>query len=290
MTDPIAVLRAHGGVARWRTLINSGVSSSSLGRAVETEQILHCGYGVYSLPQASQRRREMYLAGGAAACLTAAQDRGFWVLSTPTKPHLAIDRGGTVPGFIKHRAKLPLSDLDVLLQVLRCAEPLEALVVLTSAVRQRRVQLPELQLRIRGQRDQKARSVLARVDVHAESPLEVASRYRLEEAGFVVSSQVFLAGMGRMDQCVNGVLALELMGKEFHLSESDFTEDLRRFNMYTLRGFPVLRVGYALVVHRPAEFVDLVRRALNRIYHDAASEKLHPGESEHSLGSSSWSQ
>lgn len=71
--------------------------------------------------------------------------------------------------------------------------------------------------------------------------------------------------MGRMDQLINGVLALELMGKESHLSAKAFEEDLRRFNQYTTAGVPVMRVGYALVVHRPVEFLALVRRALAKI-------------------------
>lgn len=190
---------------------------------------------------------------------------GLVVLETPDKPHISVDHGRPVPDAVKHRSKLPLSALDVVLQVLHCAPELDALVVLCSAIRAKQVSVQDLADRLLGQRSVKARAVLQRLDPHAESVLEVASRFHCENAGFMVASQVYLPGMGRADQLINGVLALELMGKEFHLSVRDFAEDLRRFNAYTTAGVPILRVGYAQVIHRPAEFIALVQRALAAI-------------------------
>ncbi|WP_157874136.1 hypothetical protein [Psychromicrobium lacuslunae] len=292
MTDPVQIIRELGGGARWKTLMLAGISRAALAHDVEAKRIINYGSGVYGLPGMSTARFQMLRGNAESACFTAAKERGFWVLKQPNQPHVSANNNKKLIGFVKHRAKLPLSDIDVVLQVLRCAprssvrrpsnsgqQPgqashraafdeiteLDAIVVVTSAIRMKRCTLNELNERLSRRTDVRARELLKRIDPHAESPLEVASRFHLENAGFVVTSQVYLPGMGRMDQCINGVLALELMGKEFHLAEQSFNEDLRRFNQYTVAGFPVLRVGYAQVVHHPTEFVDLVRRAMSAL-------------------------
>lgn len=265
MANVVEILKNSGGCGRWKHLRQAGVSATTLQLAVNTGQVVRYARGVYGLPNINSLRVAMHRSGGMSACLSAANERGWWVLNIPEKPHISVDRGGPLDEFVKHRSKLPLTDLDVVLQVLLCAPELDALVVVTSAVRQKRVLLAELLARLQGQRHGKARAIVGRIDSHAESVLEVASRYHLENAGFVVSSQVYLPGMGRMDQLINGVLALELMGKEYHLSPEAFAEDLRRFNRYTVSGVPVLRVGYVQVVHRPEEFIALVRQALDTI-------------------------
>ncbi|MBQ1443116.1 MAG: type IV toxin-antitoxin system AbiEi family antitoxin domain-containing protein [Renibacterium sp.] len=265
MADPVAVLNRMAGCGRWRDLLLAGVPESALRRAVESGAVVRHGSGVYALPGTSQQRIAVYRAAGVPACLNAAQDRGWWILQPPTTPHIAVDHGRPVPEVIKHRSRLPLSALDIVLQVLHCAPELDALVVLCSAIRTKEVSIQEVAQRLCGQRSAKARSILQRFDPHSESVLEVASRFQLENAGFIVASQVYLPGLGRMDQLIDGVLALELMGKEFHLSAAAFEEDLRRFNQYTVSGVPVLRVGYAQVIYRPAEFIALVRQALATI-------------------------
>ncbi|MDN5667574.1 MAG: type IV toxin-antitoxin system AbiEi family antitoxin domain-containing protein [Renibacterium salmoninarum] len=180
MADPVAVLNRMAGCGRWRDLLLAGVPESALRRAVESGAVVRHGSGVYASPGTSQQRIAVYRAAGVPACLNAAQDRGWWILQPPTTPHIAVDHGRPVPEVVKHRSRLPLSALDIVLQVLHCA--------------------PE-----------------------------------------------------------------ELMGKEFHLSAAAFEEDLRRFNQYTVSGVPVLRVGYAQVIYRPAEFIALVRQALATI-------------------------
>ncbi|WP_394942074.1 hypothetical protein [Psychromicrobium sp. YIM B11713] len=265
MADPVEVLAAQHGGARWKLLTERGVSSSQLAAALRKGRVVRFGYGVYGLPGISKTRVETLRHGGTVACLSAAQERGFWVLIPPDLPHIALDRGEPTPGFIRHRAKLPLSDSDVVIQVLRCADEVQALVVLTSAVRQSRVSLSELLQRLKGKRDAKLRALIRRCDPHAESALEVASRFHLENAGFVVASQVYLPGLGRMDQYIDHALALELMGKQYHLNDRAFAEDLRRFNLYTVAGVPVLRVGFAVVVYRPEEFIALVGRAMETV-------------------------
>lgn len=265
MADPVDALNRMGGCCRWRGLVLAGVSESSLRRAVMAGAVVRYGFGVYGLPQLSELRIAVYLAGGVPACLSAAKDRGWWVLEPPAKPHISADHGRPMPDVVKHRSRVPLSTLDVVAQVLHCAPELDALVVLCSAIRSKQVSVQDVADRLGGQRSAKARAILQRLDTHAESALEVASRFHCENAGFIVASQVYLPGMGRIDQLINGVLALELMGKEFHLSPQDFAEDLRRFNAYTTAGVPVLRVGYAQVIYQPAEFIALVRRALATI-------------------------
>ncbi|MHA7217629.1 hypothetical protein ACX80L_01935 [Arthrobacter sp. MDT1-48-3] len=47
------------------------------------------------------------------------------------------------------------------------------------------------------------------MDPHAESILEAVARYHLLRAGFQISSQVHIPGVGRLDLVVDGVLGIE---------------------------------------------------------------------------------
>ncbi|WP_041684601.1 type IV toxin-antitoxin system AbiEi family antitoxin domain-containing protein [Renibacterium salmoninarum] len=135
MADPVNVLKTMGGSSRWKTLMRVGVSQSTLRNAVKSGAVVRYGFGIYGLPGLPKLRIAMHQADGVPACLSAAEELGWWVLHQPKIPHIAVDHGRQVPYFIKHRARLPLSALDVIVQVLDCAPELDALVVLCSAIR-----------------------------------------------------------------------------------------------------------------------------------------------------------
>lgn len=91
------------------------------------------------------------------------------------------------------------------------------------------------------------------------------ARYWLQRAGFHVESQVNIPGMGHIDLMVDGKLGIETDGAGFHMDRASFEEDRRRWNVTTRRGIPILVVSYPLLLNRPAEFIAMVREALDRL-------------------------
>lgn len=115
-----------------------------------------------------------------------------------------------------------------------------------------------------GQRDRTALNIVNRIDPHSQSIIETVARYHLLGAGYSVQSQVYVRGVGRLDLYIDGLLGLEVDGRQFHSGSAEFAEDRRRWNLLTVEGIRVLRVTYSFLVDRPEEFLELVRRALSR--------------------------
>ncbi|WP_297343588.1 alkaline phosphatase family protein [Amnibacterium sp.] len=86
--------------------------------------------------------------------------------------------------------------------------------------------------------------LLGDLDSRAESGLESVVRFRLRAVGFRMESQVVIPGVGRVDELVEGRLALELDGREHHLTEAAFEEDRRRDMELAARHYLHLRFTY----------------------------------------------
>ena len=70
--------------------------------------------------------------------------------------------------------------------------------------------------------------------------------------------------VGRVDCLWRGArLMVELDGRRFHGSHGDRAADRRRDNRLMAQGWRVLRFGWEDLVQRPAEVVELIRRALD---------------------------
>ncbi|THJ68368.1 hypothetical protein E8P82_00140 [Arthrobacter echini] len=262
--DVVDVLTKLGGVARTRELVAAGASTSALARACSGELIVRAARGIYALPGGNGDLLAARCSGAELSCISAAQQRGLWVLRPPTLLHVSVDHGRFVPSsrLRLHRARLPLSTLSICIQCARCVPQLDALCVVESAVVLGLVDLAELRTAAGSRRAGALRHVIELIDPHSQSVLETVARYHLVEAGFTVASQVHVGGVGRIDLFVDGVLGIEADGREFHSERREFEEDRRRWNLLTTKGVPILRVSRNLLLNQPAQFIHLVTSAL----------------------------
>jgi hypothetical protein len=147
-------------------------------------------------------------------------------------------------------------------QSLRCLPPLEGLTIAESAVKNGLVQLPELRERFPAAREKAIRGLVEKIRSQSGSIIETMARYLLEEAGLTVELQVKIPGMGHLDLLVDGLLGIEADGYAHHGSRAAYREDRRRWNVTVIRGVPVLRVTFEMLLGEPREFVRMVLQAL----------------------------
>ena len=264
LMDVVDALAATGGVGRTRDLVRLGVSGAQITRALRRGLIVRVSRGAYTLPEHDGGALTAMLAGADLACISAAQQRGLWVLSRPALLHVGVDHGRGVEGELLrvHRTALPIPTLAVCLQCVRCLPELDALCIVESAVVQGVVLISDLRAEASRRNAKALRRILDLLDPHSGSILETVARYHLRQAGFQVASQVYIPGVGRLDLMVDGALGIEADGRQYHSDRREFEEDRRRWNLLTTRGVPILRVTRRILVDDPDQFLGLVRAAL----------------------------
>jgi hypothetical protein len=85
-TDAVA---AYGGAARWKRLLNKGVSDGRLRAAVRSGDVVRVGH-VYSLPDAPGDVVVAAQLGGRLTCSSAASRLGLDILKPPEQAHVAV--------------------------------------------------------------------------------------------------------------------------------------------------------------------------------------------------------
>ena len=133
-----------------------------------------------------------------------------------------------------------------------------------SAVVQNAVGLQSLRAEFSRQRDWEVRILLETVRRSTASPLEVCARFHLLNAGLRVETEVELPGVGRVDFLIDGWLVLEIDGFAFHSGRGQYRTDRQRWNAAAAGGWITLRITAEMILHRPAEFVFLVRQTQAR--------------------------
>ena len=229
---------------------------------------LRLSHGVVALAGAAPDLVAAVLANGLLCCASAAPHLGLWRLHAPERLHL-LCRHGAAAGVIIHRGSLvppefprPVAGLtDVLLHALRCLPPVDAAVMVESALTQGRTTQDYLRQRLPGNRNGAARGVLELVDGTADSAIEVVARLLFRGQGIYTQTQVELPGIGCVDFLLEGFLIVEIDGRT-HLEPSQVKKDRRRNNASTVTGYAVLRYGYQEVVYNPQKVVDEVWQVL----------------------------
>jgi hypothetical protein len=171
------------------------------------------------------------LANGTLTCASAAPFHGMWRLHEPERLHLLCAHG-SASGAVVHRASLvptefpqPVASLtDTLLHALRCLPPVDAAVMVESALLQGRTTLDYLRQRLPGNRNGAARAVLDLVDGTADSAIEVVARLLFRNQGIYTQTQVNLPGIGFVDFLLEGFLIVEIDGST-HLERTQVKKD-----------------------------------------------------------------
>ncbi|VDR33207.1 Uncharacterised protein [Arthrobacter agilis] len=277
--DIVRLLTERGGSARARDLVAAGASGSALTRACRQGDVVRVVRGVYALSERDEDALTALRVGAHLTCISAAVQRGLWVLRAPGLVHVAVDHGRPLGSdrLRRHRWEGPVSALTFCVHAVRCLPELDALCIVESAVVLGQVRLGDLRTHADRPRARALRTVVELIDPHAQSILETAARYLLVQAGFTVASQVHVPGVGRIDLFVDGVLGIEVDGRHFHSDRREFEEDRRRWNLLTARGIPILRVTRQLLLGEPGRFVLVIRAAL------AAQQASRPKDSPASI-------
>jgi very-short-patch-repair endonuclease len=256
-TDAVA---AYGGAARWKRLLNEGVSDGRLRAAVRVGDLVRVGH-VYALPDAPGDVVVAAELGGRLTCSSAASRLGLDILNPPEQAHVAVahNNSRTHDRAIVHRTGHGTGWLvsvpEALVHALGCLPSVDALVMVDSALREKVVSESELRKRIIGPDAVRRRGLLSWADGRAGSAIETVARLGIRSAGLQVQSQVYIPDVGRVDLVIDGWLVVEIDGYAHHSSRDQFRSDRRRANLLAEKGFVLLRFSYEDVMHRTAQMV-----------------------------------
>ncbi|THJ65839.1 DUF559 domain-containing protein [Arthrobacter echini] len=269
--DAVTALRLAGAVARTGRLLERGVTSREISRQIRSGAILRLRQGVLALPDAPPDLVTATLHHARLTCASAAQYYDLWLLHRPTIHHLYCHARAQEDWTNHHRplsvpvhASLPLvGRVDALIHALHCLPPLDAAVMVESALRRSDTVRSFILDRLQGNRNGPARAALDLVTGTAESALEVVARVLFSRAGLHVEAQVQLDGVGRVDFVLEGFLVVEVDGDAYHSDRASRRRDRRRDNMSIVGGYLVLRYGYEDVMFHPGEVLAQVLAVLS---------------------------
>ncbi|TAL43561.1 MAG: hypothetical protein EPN91_06105 [Salinibacterium sp.] len=151
-------------------------------------------------------------------------------------------------------------------QVLLCRPREEALVVIDSALNQRKLTGSGLARIVRALPPRFA-SVLDAVDAASESGLETLCRVRLSNLGPGIRSQIPIAGVGRVDLLIGDRLSIEADGRPWHDGATAFHADRSRDLALSRLGYHVIRLGYDHVIEGWPRVEVTIRALISRGEH-----------------------
>jgi len=260
-----AAISQFGTFARQRELLALGISTRQIRAAVEAGAVVQMARGHYGLPGVGGQ--DIYLARHQAqrTCLSKVRELGLWQLQEPEKVHVAAAHGRPIPGCVVHKLPAGQTLLGILRQCVACGTELEGLITLESAVVAKMCTIIDLQVEFARRGDKSARAIVEMIDPQSMAITETAGRYHLRMAGHNVQGQAYVRDAGHLDLLVDGVLGVEIDGRQFHDSENGWREDLRRDTMYVLRGVWRLRIPAEVVLYHPEIMLKWVSQALAMI-------------------------
>lgn len=272
------LLAAHGHLVRTSELVAAGVSRSTISRAVARRELLCVCNGWVATSQASQSSILAVVHGGRLTGSTLLALSDVWN-ADDRRVHIALHGHGNgeirkistpiasfappkfaTTGVVRHwradRVKDPAiprwrtSTIDALLVVARSTTPTHLLASIESCLYRGTISTAGLPV-LRAALPVRLRSVVDAVDADSESGLETIMRMGLQRLGRSVESQVRVPGIGnrggngRVDFIVDGWLAIEVDGDEFH----DPAADRIRNSILVRRGYRWHRFGYHQIMH-----------------------------------------
>lgn len=262
-----------------------GVSPRSIAASVHAGLVIRARRGVYAPSSAPTLVVRALRVGGLAACTTAAESFGLWVpehrLTEVWLPRqasrLRSAHSRRVPLALADRTQLrthwqPLVDqraanswrvgaLDAVAQCVRCLPRELAIAVLDSAMRVGVIgphELPALEAVLPNDR----RPWVLLADGRAGSGTESLVRLALHDAGFRVTPQVRIPGVGLVDLLVGTRVVVEVDSDRWHSTPEQLAEDARRDLELHRLGFVVVRVRYQQAMNGRDAVVAAVERAV----------------------------
>lgn len=270
---------ARGGLAHREEILRAGFPVGILRAAVRSGEATLIRRAWFAHPSAPEDLRTAALSGGRVSCVSLARRRGWWMPRTADSSlHLHILPGSapvrpassqevtthwTKPIAPAGRA-LVASVEDALLHIATCLDRDAALVLWESAARIEGL-APEALRAVRWT-SRAARELAMAVTGLSDSGLETIVVLPLERWGLPVLQQVKLAGRF-VDMLVGERLVLQIDGYAFHSSSAQRTSDIAHDAELRLRGYTVIRLSYAQIIHDWPSVENLLRRAVTAGLH-----------------------
>lgn len=254
-------------------LLAAGSTGEDFTRAVKQGTLLRLRRDHYAPPDVEPEITEAVGIGGRVTCLSLLQMIGVFVLScsrlhVQLQPHASRIRLRKAPSARLHwvtgsaenspRHMVPLR--DAVGQAIRCQGPRAAIATLDSVLHHRLMTFAELHSLFEDL-PHRFRALLTLVDATAESGPETFMRLILRSLGAHIETQVYIAGVGRVDFLVNGWLIIECDSKEHH-------EGWEKQRRDRARDIAAARLGYVTVRPLAADIMSRegsVRAALSDI-------------------------
>ena len=281
LDDLLEWLRAHDHIAHRDDLLRAGFGIPLLREIVREGLARRFRRAWIALPEVSGDLAAAAAGGGRITCTSLARRRGWWMPdSIGHELHLHLVPGSASPGpewpGVLHWTKpvdtvrqksLVASIEDALAHIAVCQPFDTALVLWESATR--REGLSADVLRSIPFVSRAARELAAEVTGLADSGLESLVVIPLRRSGLPVRQQVQLAGH-RVDALIGDLLVLQIDGYKFHSDSAQRTSDIAHDAELRLRGYTVIRLSYAQIVHDWPEVERVIRRAVAVGLHRAA--------------------
>ena len=269
----LADVRRFGGAAPRRVLRELGHSKPSLKRAVDAGVLRALTRSWVADPDASHTIATALLLRGRVGGATALESYGVWVMHRG-ETWIAVRPGTTYlpapEATVRYQcdfredktAPWRVSLLDALMQYVRRTERNFAIAAIDSALNLGILSRQDLES-LAKKLPRRCKHWLRRVDGRAQSGLETILRLACEDQGWSVRVQVRFQG-GRLDLVINGWLCIEVDGSEFHDVGAQARKDRLRNTQLVMADYRWHRFGYADVVYRLGETIDVIRRLLQQ--------------------------
>ncbi|MFV0318958.1 MAG: endonuclease domain-containing protein [Microbacterium sp.] len=268
-------LRTHEGIAHREHVLRAGFGIHLIRDFVRAGGARRIRRDWIALPSAAADLATAAAGGGRVTCTSLARRRKWFVPeSVGTELHLhlvpgsgAARLGAGWPGILHWNSPVaPAGDRtlvapieDALAHIAVC-QPFDVALVLWESAANREGIAGEV-LRGIPFRSPVARRLAESVTGLSDSGLETMVVTPLRRWGVPVRQQVLLAGRP-VDVLIGDRLVVQIDGYEFHSSSAQRSRDIAHDAELRLRGYTVLRVSYAQVVHGWPALEATIRRAM----------------------------
>ena len=265
MYMPVVLTRAD--------LASSGLTGRAITNAVRSGDLCRLRRDRYAVPPVADDVAEAVRIGGTLSCVSLLADIGVFVLArgglhvhiAPGTSRIRVPRSNRTTlhwaswsGAVTAAHVAPLA--DALRQAIRCQVPRAAIATVDSVLHHGLMSWDEVAEVFATLPARHAR-LLALVDGSAESGPETFVRLILRSLGVAYETQVWIAGVGRVDFLIEGWLIIECDSREFHQGWEKQVDDRRRDIAAAAQGYITIRPLAADILSADSG----VRRAIERV-------------------------
>jgi len=253
------LLCSFGHVASTGLLLRNGLSRRQIEQLALRDDVVKVRRGVLACRHLHGLERSAVLTRARIDCISALRERGIWA-GHDSRDHLLLSPTAKRPIGNPHetvwhwRAEeqadpLRVSIVQALRQAMLCLPADDVVAALESAPHLKEITRRQFYDLI-ADAPRRLSSVLAEAEADpcAQSGPETHVRMRFRRAGYRVRPQVFVPGVGHVDNLIEDVVALDTDGRAYHAET--FEEDRRRDLATEWMGIRSLRIPATYVFTR----------------------------------------